>query len=75
MDASPHIEVDSEKCAKCESRPCTVLCPANAFSVLGERVLYSYEGCLECGTCRIICPENAVRWRYPLSGRGVLYRL
>ena len=74
VDASPHIVVDYEKCARCKARPCTVLCPVNAFAVLGEKVLYSYEGCLECGACRVVCAENAIRWSYPLSGRGVQYR-
>ena len=74
VDGSPHISVNSEKCSNCKSRPCIFLCPANAFTLLGERVLYGYEGCIECGTCRVLCPEKAITWNYPLSGRGVQYR-
>ena len=74
VDETPHIEVDGDKCARCKTRPCASFCPAGAFTFLGERMLYSYEGCLECGTCRVLCPEKAITWKYPPSGRGVQYR-
>lgn len=74
VDESPHIQVDTSKCANCKTHPCILYCPAKAFALLGERILYSYEGCLECGTCRVLCPMKAVTWKYPLSGRGVQYR-
>jgi ferredoxin like protein len=74
VDESPHVEVDTEKCVTCKTRPCLSFCPANAFALLGERMLHSYEGCLECGTCRVLCPQKAITWKYPLSGRGVQYR-
>jgi ferredoxin like protein len=74
VDESAHIVVDTNKCASCKTRPCTVVCPANAFTLLGDKMLYSYEGCLECGTCRVLCPLKAITWKYPLSGRGVQYR-
>ncbi len=74
VDEEPHITIDSEKCRRCDERVCINLCPAGCFTLLGDRVLYSYEGCLECGTCRIVCPHNAVKWNYPKSGRGIHYR-
>jgi ferredoxin like protein len=74
VDAKPHIEIDAAKCATCKMRPCIAICPANAFVLLEGKVLHSYEGCLECGTCRVICPMAAIAWSYPLSGRGVQYR-
>ncbi|MEB2836789.1 MAG: 4Fe-4S dicluster domain-containing protein [Desulfurococcales archaeon] len=74
VDEEPHITVDYEKCSKCDAKPCLYLCPAGCYTLSGNRVLFSYEGCLECGTCRAICPMGAVRWSYPKSGRGVFYR-
>ena len=39
------------------------------------RVLFSYEGCVECGTCRIVCNEfDNVEWTYPRGGYGIQYR-
>jgi ferredoxin like protein len=74
VDEKSHIEVDAGKCAACKKRPCITLCPANTFVILEGKVLHSYEGCLECGTCRVVCPMAAITWKYPLSGRGVQYR-
>jgi ferredoxin like protein len=74
VDEEPHIVVDSEKCEKCEKKPCINLCPAHCFTLMGNKVLYSYEGCLECGTCRLVCPNEAVSWSYPKSGRGIHFR-
>ena len=74
VDYEPHIKVDPEKCLKCDPKPCIYLCPAGCYTLLEGKVLFSYEGCLECGTCRVVCPEGAVDWNYPVSGRGIHYR-
>lgn len=74
VDYEPHIKVDSEKCLRCNQKPCIYLCPAGCYTLLEGKVLFSYEGCLECGTCRVVCPEGAVNWNYPVSGRGIHYR-
>jgi len=75
VDAEPHIIVDTEKCRECEAKPCVRLCPGGCYTLVEEnKILFSYEGCVECGTCRVICPREAIKWNYPLSGRGVQYR-
>ncbi|PCN50710.1 hypothetical protein B6U99_03160 [Candidatus Geothermarchaeota archaeon ex4572_27] len=75
VDKEAHIEVDREKCRRCRSKPCLRWCPAGLYK-LDERgeVTFNYEGCLECGTCKIICPENAIKWNFPRGGFGVWYR-
>jgi len=38
-------------------------------------VILSTDGCLECGTCRLLCSEHHnVEWSYPRGGYGVLYK-
>ncbi len=74
VDHRPHIVVDTSKCSRCDAKPCVRLCPAGCYTVVDGRLVFSYEGCLECGTCRVVCPLGAVKWDYPLSGRGVYYR-
>jgi ferredoxin like protein len=33
------------------------------------------DGCLECGTCRVICTEyRNVEWEYPRGGFGILFK-
>lgn len=37
---------------------------------------FDYSGCLECGTCRILCGDTIVeQWRNPGPGCGIEYRL
>ncbi len=74
VDYESHIKVDSTKCKGCKERPCLYLCPAQCYTLAGDEVLFSYEGCLECGTCRLICPHGAITWNYPVSGRGIHFR-
>jgi len=75
VDDEPHIIVDTEKCLKCRVKPCTLLCPAGCYTLSPDgEILFSYEGCVECGTCRSICPMDAITWNYPRSGRGIYYR-
>jgi len=70
----PHIVVDAEKCRGCEM-PCVTSCPAGLYTVdEGGRLAFNYEGCLECGTCRLVCPREAVKWEYPPGGFGVWYK-
>lgn len=75
IDQTSHIEVNKDACRNCDLKPCTKLCPAGLYS-LNEKgeVTVEYSGCLECGTCSIICPKGAIRWNYPRGGYGVQYR-
>ncbi len=74
---NPHIIVDYEKCRKCKERFC-LICPVKNYRfemVDGEeRMIFSFEGCLECGACRLVCPHGAVKWNYPKGGKGICYR-
>ena len=37
---------------------------------------FVYAGCLECGTCFVVCDGDAfTRWRYPRGGFGVSFRM
>ena len=74
MDA-PHIRPDPEKCKACESRPCLHCCPARLYTLEPdtEAVHFEHAGCLECGTCLAVCPED-LEWSYPDGGFGVQYR-
>lgn len=75
-DGQTHIVVDHDRCRElCARKPCTVVCPAGVYT-LGEdgRVHVEHDGCLECGTCVIVCPVEALSWHYPRAGHGVQYR-
>lgn len=74
VSMSPHITADPEACARCSRHDCLFFCPASCFELQPDGVVFHYEGCLECGTCRVMCPEHALRWDYPLGGYGVTFR-
>lgn len=75
VDKDPHITINSEICSKCPHRLCTYTCPVDNYKVVEGKVVFSWEGCLECGTCRVICDQGAVNWNYPRGGFGIIYRM
>ncbi len=75
VDARPHIEVDAARCSESGAHPCLAFCPSGCFTADEQgRVSYYYVGCLECGSCLIVCDRDAVRWNYPRGGFGISYR-
>jgi len=75
VDKEPHIKVNTEICRRCKVKPCVKACPAGLYTIGDDGELhYNYEGCLECGTCRVICPLGAIEWSFPRGGFGVWYK-
>lgn len=74
VDKEPHIKVNQEICLKCSLKLCTYMCPVENYKLENGNIVFSWEGCLECGTCNIICDQGAVTWEYPRGGFGVIYR-
>ena len=69
-----HILIDAAICGTCENRICLRACPADLYTVEGGQVIVDHSGCLECGTCMIVCQLGAISWRYPDAGFGIRYR-
>jgi ferredoxin-like protein FixX len=67
------LEFDHKKCKKCDI--CTYICPASCYKAEGNRaVTLITDGCLECGTCRIICTQRNIDWEYPRGGYGIQFK-
>ena len=75
-DEHSHLEVISQETCrtKCGNRACTTFCPAQVYKWEEDRLMVSHENCLECGCCRIACPQRNIQWRYPRGGFGVTFR-
>ena len=75
-ESDPHLRIrDPAVCGSCRGKECTYTCPAENYRLEADgKVSLQWEGCLECGTCRIVCPHRNVSWRYPTGGYGVRYR-
>lgn len=51
-------------------------CPAGLYKRTpeGEKT-FDYAGCLECGTCRMLCGDTILsKWEFPGPTMGVEYR-
>jgi len=73
-DQSHLIILDNQKCLKCKDKPCIIVCPAEVYSWEEDRLIVSYDNCVECGSCRIVCPYANIQFRYPRWGKGIGYR-
>ena len=73
----PHIKIkDADICTNsCQDKSCTGVCPASCYKAEGNgTVTLITDGCLECGSCRIGCPNANVDWQLPRGGYGVAYK-
>ena len=71
-----HLKIKEQGvCLDCKDKPCTVTCPVENYRVEADgRTTIFWDSCIECGTCRIICPYDNIAWKYPAGGFGVSYR-
>lgn len=74
-EGEPHIILDKTICAKCTEKPCLVVCPAVLYTLKDSEINFDYAGCLECGTCRVMCKNKGIiKWKYPQGTFGVNFR-
>ena len=74
-EETAHIELVDDPSTE-EFNKLVLACPASLYRYgeNGEK-LFDYAGCLECGTCRVICGNTIIKkWQYPLGTLGVEYR-
>ncbi len=71
-----HIKLDERTCnEKCRTKICTRVCPARSYELDDAgSIVFNHDNCLECGACRIVCPEDNVEWSLPVFGKGISYR-
>ena len=69
-----HIEIDKDYKNEEEIRKVVLACPAGLYKYENGVVTFSHEGCLECGTCRVVSGGKVVKsWNHPYGGAGVTY--
>lgn len=75
-EEEPHIVLDRVICAQCQDKPCLYVCPAVLYKLdKNGDISFDYAGCLECGTCRVMCAKKGVvQWVYPRGTFGVSFR-
>ena len=72
----PHIVIEPHEKPSKNLLAMTTACPAGCYTEnsMGQ-VEITPDGCLECGTCRVLCEAAGdIRWNYPRGGYGVLFK-
>jgi MinD superfamily P-loop ATPase len=59
--------VDASRCTLCGR--CAEVCQFNALAVIGQNILLFQELCHGCGSCSLICPEQAISEKLRVMGR------
>lgn len=58
-----------------EFKKLEIACPAGLYKKDENGFHFDYAGCLECGTCRILCGKTILKkWEYPNGTFGVEFR-
>ena len=76
-EKKPHITIDQKHLTQDQIKTLLAACPATLYRLSpGGELLFDFESCLECGTCRVICQSSplGLKWNYPETGCGVFYR-
>lgn len=76
-EENPHIEIDPNYPDMNEKMKLVNACPAGLYKLNDNGSLaFDYAGCLECGTCRVLCLGTVVKkWEYPEGTMGVEFRI
>lgn len=72
----PHIKVKPHEVPSDALMALTKVCPAGCYAVTDSgQVEITPDGCMECGTCRVIAQATGdIEWNYPRGGYGVLFK-
>lgn len=71
-----HIKVRPHAAPSPELLSLLNACPARCYELnAAGQVEITPDGCMECGTCRVIAePTGDIEWSYPRGGYGVLFK-
>ncbi|BCV59944.1 4Fe-4S dicluster domain-containing protein [Shewanella algae] len=74
-EGHPHIELVESPDIN-EFRKLVNACPAGLYKIQDDGSLkFDSAGCLECGTCKMLCGETIIKkWEYPRGTFGIEYR-
>lgn len=76
-EGNAHIVPHEDSMDEAVKRALTVACPAGLYTLSdSRRLVFEFAGCLECGTCRVLCAHlpGALEWNHPRPSFGVQFR-
>ncbi|MEN6409614.1 MAG: 4Fe-4S dicluster domain-containing protein [Anaerolineaceae bacterium] len=71
-----HLRIKSQEvCKSCVGKGCLYFCPVGVYRMQANgEIQISYQSCIECGSCRVMCEKDNIEWKYPRGGFGVAYK-
>jgi ferredoxin like protein len=71
-----HIKVREHTAPTAPLLALLTACPARCYELNDKgQVEITVDGCVECGTCRVIAePSGDIEWSYPRGGYGILFK-
>lgn len=74
-EGNPHIKL-VENPSDSEFDKLVLVCPAALYKRREDGLkAFDFSGCLECGTCRILCGDTIIdSWEFPQPTMGIEYR-
>ena len=75
-EGRPHIRVKPHEVPSEALKALVKICPAGCYaqSETGQVEIVA-DGCMECGTCRVVCAGTGdIEWSYPRGGYGILFK-
>ncbi len=75
-DTGDFITFDESKCNGCGQ--CNLICAANLWAVPKDnktKLSPKYkELCYECAACYAVCEQDAIEFKYPKGGSGIIIK-
>ena len=72
--STPHITINKDYNDEQKIHQLVMACPAGLYQYENGKLIFNYEGCLECGTCRVLSKGKVVdSWNHPMGGFGIEY--
>ena len=70
-----HIKIKAGQEKDVRLKRAILVCPAGLYSENDcSEIVINVDGCLECGTCLLVCGPEVLEWHYPNGGAGVQFR-
>jgi ferredoxin like protein len=75
-EENPHIVLNKENIDMKEFKKLMIACPAGLYVLNDDgSARFDYAGCLECGTCRVLCGSTILeKWEFPQGTFGIEFR-
>jgi ferredoxin like protein len=73
---NPHVKIIDTKNPSPALEKMVNICPAGCYSKNDDgKIEVQPDGCMECGTCRIVTSETGeLQWDYPRGGYGISFK-